>query len=572
MTEGPCPCSLPAPAESNATTLRYLVAVCLLPLTILWHQDNILFTGYGYIDPWLYLGYFNNLVEFKRNLLPGDPFGTHLSWILPGAAIHRLLPPLAANCVLHLGVHTLASVSLFLTLQWVVGARRAFAAAILFSLNPWVWSATAWDYPDGVSIAYCLLTMALLTWAARAPVRRWALVAAGMALAALVYSNSDWLVLAPLLPLYYVGLARAWHGIPPVRSFLVLCGWFGTGCVIATAALGAANFRLDGHFWFYATPVLEAFRRNLSPAPWRQGLWRSGAPSLWLLFAIAAAAAAIAVLVAEGRNAFRATTAAALLSWQFLGAAAWMIWCQARGNPLLGAQHRASILLPFIFLAIGARFWPELATARWRSYFLFCCGVTVVWSYAWYEEGTVWAFGLPYAAWTGIAALLAALVWRRFPGDLIFGVGGFFVLTALGVGPCYSGVDPHGYQDQYQALCRARERVEAFRQGHPVRFWYDKDGRAAPGASALMSTYSWNALLSQSFRTAPCGQEPAPATIIAVIVPDGSHGADFAASALNGCWLGKGLRVEPVETDTSQSGAASYRLSLLRVESVPGAR
>ena len=42
--------------------------------------------------------------------------------------------------------------------------------------------ATAWDYPDGIGIAYCLLTMALLSWAALAPLRRLALMAAGMAL------------------------------------------------------------------------------------------------------------------------------------------------------------------------------------------------------------------------------------------------------------------------------------------------------------------------------------------------------------------------------------------------------
>jgi len=113
MTDNTRPRSTLAAAESRATTIRYLAAVCLLPSIVLWHQDNILFTGDGYIDPWMYFGYFRNLVEFKRNLLPGNTIGTYLSWILPGAAVHKLFAPLAANCILHLGVHTLASVSLF---------------------------------------------------------------------------------------------------------------------------------------------------------------------------------------------------------------------------------------------------------------------------------------------------------------------------------------------------------------------------------------------------------------------------------------------------------------------------
>jgi hypothetical protein len=573
MTDDTHPRSVPAAAESRATTIRYLAAVCLLPLIVLWHQDNILFTGYGYIDPWVYFGYFRNLVEFARDLFPGNSFGGHLSWILPGAAVHKLFAPLAANCILHLGVHTLASVSLFLTLQWVVGARRAFAASMLFSLNPWFTFATAWDYVDGIGIAYCLLTMALLTWAALVPVRRWALMAAGMALAAMVYSNADWVMLSPLLPLYYLGLTRAWHGIPPVRSFFVLCRWFGPGCILVTVALAAINYWIDGRFWFYAAPLLGVFQRNSSPAPWWQGLWRDGAPSVWLLFAITAAAVSAVVLFGEGRSAFRGMTTAALFSWLFLGALAWMIWCQIRGNPLLGLPYRASILLPFSFLAIGARFWPELETARPRYYLLFCSVAAVVLGYAWLDEGSVMAARLPYPVWIGLAALVASLVLRLSPESMICGLASFFVFTALGVGPCYIGVEAHGYRNQYQALCRARERIETVRQGQPVRFWYDKEDRAIADATALNSTYSYSdSLLSQSFGTAPCGQEPAPSMLVVSIGSDPSHGSEFVASALTGCWSGKGLRVVPVETDTIPRGASSFRLSLLRVERVAGTR
>ena len=42
--------------------MRYLAAVLLLPLLVLWRQDNTLFTGSGYIDPWVYFGFFRNLI------------------------------------------------------------------------------------------------------------------------------------------------------------------------------------------------------------------------------------------------------------------------------------------------------------------------------------------------------------------------------------------------------------------------------------------------------------------------------------------------------------------------------
>ena len=61
--------------------------------------------------------------------------------------------------------------------------------------------------------------MALLTWAALVPSRRWALIAAGMSLAALLDTGAGWLPLAPIFPLYYAGLMWSWHQTPILRSF-----------------------------------------------------------------------------------------------------------------------------------------------------------------------------------------------------------------------------------------------------------------------------------------------------------------------------------------------------------------
>src|SRR5260370_13643612 len=133
---------LPAVPEGRGTAIGYLAAVLLIPWLVIWSQDNPLFTGYGYIDPWVYFGYFRNLVEFKRNLFFGSSYGANQSWILPGAALHTLFAPVTATSLLHLGVHTLATTSLFLTLKWVAGARRAFVTAMVFGVNPWFGAAT----------------------------------------------------------------------------------------------------------------------------------------------------------------------------------------------------------------------------------------------------------------------------------------------------------------------------------------------------------------------------------------------------------------------------------------------
>ena len=566
--------ALPAPAapESRATAMRYLAAVLLLPLIVLWRQDNTLFTGYGYIDPWFYFGFFRNLVEFKRKLFPGTSYGSRLAWILPGAAVHTLFSPVTANCVLHLGVFTVATVSLFLTLKWVAGARRAFLAALLFSVNPWLWFATGWDYVDGAAIAYCLLSMALLTWAALAPTRRWALLAAGMALAALVYVDLYWVALAPLLPLYYAGLTRAWHRTPLLRSFFALCRWFGAGCVAVTVALGAVNYFLDGHFFFYAPSVLEFLQPVSSRAPWSQGLWVDQAPAPWLWFAMVAAATSLVVLASGWwRRTGRGNAAPVLFSAQFLCALAWMACCQVRGNPVLGVPYRASDLLPFSFLAMGAWFWPGVEAVRPRAYVMICCCAAAALGIAWLDGAASLVAETPHALWVGAAALAASLAFRRRPAGMAFSLGGFFVITALMVGSSYGNLDAHAYRDQYQSLMGSRARIESIRQGHAVRFWYDEKDRAMPDAVALSSTYLWsNSLLGRSLAAPPCDVEVLPSMIIAVIAANRAHGTDFAVSALAGCWREKGLRAVPVETDTVNRESYTYTMPILRVEVVPG--
>jgi hypothetical protein len=602
----------PARPESRARAMGYLTAVLLLPIMVLWRQDNALFTGYGYIDPWIYFGYFRNLVEFKRNLFVGDPHGAHLSWILPGAVLHHWFPPVTATYLLHFGVHTLATLSLFLTLQWLAGARRAFVTAMVFSANPWLWAATGWDYVDGIAIAYCLLTMALLTWAARIPTRRWALIAAGMSLAALLDTGAGWLALAPILPLYYAGLMWIWHRIPIPRSFVVLFVWFGAGCFSMAAVFIVANRFLDGfavraswveqpRFWMaiiaaaVSAAILFLIRRQIRRAvsgpaplplivicglawialalitrgdnsPWR-GLGTDNGPAPWLLFPLVAAAMALAILYLERRNWRDGFSVPALLSLQLLCVLAWMTYAQLRGRPELSGFYSANKLLPFSFLVIGARFWPEVEKVRLLDYAIFCAVAAISLSYAWLGEGMTLVAGLPYAPWVGVAALLVPLVWLRFPEYLICTLGGFFVLTALGAGARYGGLDAHAFRDQLQTLGIARQRIEIVRQGRPVRFWYDDHDHARPDAVALSSTYDGEeSLLSRSFAAAPCDKDLSPSAVVAAIATDLSHGPNFFASALSGCAGGHGPRAALIEIDSFHRGPSGYVMSLLRIE------
>src|ERR1035438_8142406 len=234
----------------------YTLAVALLPLIVLWHRDNALYSPPWYGDSWFYLGFFRNLVEFKGSLFFDFYYGSRLSWVLPGFLIHSVFSVVAANCVLHLTVHIVATLSLFSTLRLTAGVRRAYLATMVFSVQPWLWAATGWDYPDGAGIAYCLLAMALLTRSALQPNGKWSLLLAGMALAAMAYAHLFLASLAPLLLLYYIGSAWAWRRTPPIQAAARLFLWAGAGLAIVTAAFGCINYVLDGNFWFYAPSIM----------------------------------------------------------------------------------------------------------------------------------------------------------------------------------------------------------------------------------------------------------------------------------------------------------------------------
>jgi len=487
----------PLPGPPGAASVRlwpYVVAVLLLPALVLWRQDNTLFTGVGYLDPWFYLGFFRNLANFKGSEFPFTYYGSRLSWILPGALIHSLFSPLAANYILHLAVQSVATVSLFTTLRLTAGARRAFLTTMVFAVNPWLWNATGWDYVDGVGIAYCLLTMALLTTAVVRPVKRWTLLAAGMALAAMVYSNLFWVALAPLLPLYYIALAWMWRRTPAIRSFLSLCLWFGAGCAIVTVVFGGINHLLDGHFWFYAPSVLFALALVSQTNPWFQSIWTGHALVPWLWFSVIAGGAGLVLLPYRLRRPLTGSNAASVLFLaQCLGAIGLMGYMQFRGSPALGLPFYASYLLPFTFLVIGTSFWPAAEKISQARYVLICCIAAVTFGVVWYDYATLilptWQAALRQVLVGGCLLALGLALRQRTVGILaaIAGLAIFISLARFGM-----PTDPHAYRQQYETLMRARERIETIRNGGYVRFWYDAHDPDVQDFDALSSTYLWS--------------------------------------------------------------------------------
>ena len=117
----------------------YLIVILIIPFLVLLRDVNTIFTPIGYIDPWVYFGFFHNLILYKGVLFPLTYYGSRLSWILPGYLVNLLFSPLAANDILHLGVFYIAAVSLFLTLKRTADRRTALLATIAFGFHGYLW-------------------------------------------------------------------------------------------------------------------------------------------------------------------------------------------------------------------------------------------------------------------------------------------------------------------------------------------------------------------------------------------------------------------------------------------------
>lgn len=578
--------------DKSARVWPYLLAVLMLPLIVLWRQDSMLFPPLGEIDRWVYLGFFRNLINFKQALFPGTYYGSRLSWILPGYAIHALFSPVTAYYILHLMVHSVATVSFFTILRHTAGVRSAFLATLVFGVNPLLWFATGSDYVDGVGVAFCLLALAMLTRSAIMPVSRWSLMLAGAAVAGSVYSNLVWAAIAPVLPLYYIALVWIWHRTSPIRSVLSLCLWLGVGFAIVTAAFAGINYVLDGDFWFYAPSLRAVSAFGLRNNPWFVSIWTPNGLQPWLWFQAVGTLTAI-VMMAKALLSFRMRKEVAvrdevvvLFSVQLLLVLGFMAYMQNHGTPLLGLRFYSSYLLPFAFLVIGASYWSALEKLGQQTYVLICCGAAVVFGAVWFDYAghltPIWPAAVRQTAWIGGCAFAMALILRRRPAGVLLALTGSAILASdLRFVPRFvspAGVlqappqSPHEYRDVYERVMHSRENIESVRNGNPIRFWYDRHDPAVRDYIALNSTYLYQySLLGPDPAKRACDDAVETGALIVVLSRDDAV-PEAARRKLTDCWAKFGIAATVAGIDAVNSEDGPYTMTILKASEVPSVR
>jgi len=168
-----------------------------------------------------------------------------------------------------------------------------------------------------------------------------------------------------------------------------------------------------------------------------------------------------------------------------------------------------------------------------------------------------------------------ALVLRRRAVGILLAIAGFAVLTSevrFTSIPFTSEIRnqipaaPHLYRQDYERLMHARERIEAIRNGHGIRFWYDAHEAGFLDYLALNSTYLYlYALQSAEFPQGACIAAAEPANVV-VVLSSNARMPEIARTALRNCWRGSGLTSVVEEVDVQKPAGGPYSMAVLEAK------
>jgi len=333
-------------ANAHMWYRRFHYACILLTPLIQWYVNPNLFVtqAIGWLDPWVYTGYFLSLPSHLRMF--GDTYyAGRLAWLLPGFALHQMFSPVVATYVLHLSFLYALVFAVYHLVSTALNRRAGMLAAIMFGWNPTILAALSWDYVDGAGIVFIVLSLLCLERLSRDPGRKWGFaLAAGASMAAIISSNLFLIVVWPVLTVFFlirVGSVR-W------RSVAVALLLTGTGAAITLAGLGLVHARLGGSFLFLRASFRQTRELLTVPNIWRADSYIWVLQAMWLALPMAATIGALTTFGFRRRaDSFAAAIHVSLL----LTLGIWLLW-EARGLPVLFIPYYASYLFPFSLLAI----------------------------------------------------------------------------------------------------------------------------------------------------------------------------------------------------------------------------
>ncbi len=395
---------------------RLLAVPLLLPFALLAVDPNWIFSG-PFRDTWIYYGYFNNLSQYASEFSQ-HYYASRLSAILPGWVAHHLLPPLAANLVLHLALYWAAVFSFYTLCKLHLDRGVALLATLALGCHPFFLLAIGWNYVDGFGITYALAALALLALATHRSRWRLCLVLAGAAAMAMVTANLFYAVYLPWLAAYFLAVPAGTERRPLPQSLLLT----GAGAAGLFVVFGAVNRAFGGPFLYLLSSLRFSYSATQQPNPFREATYQWLAKAAWLALPAAVCVGAV-VLLARLRGEPDAARRRFLVftQVQLLAFAALMAGLQLHADMgVLQYVYYGSLLLPPVFLALAGQIAEVLQETRPRVLAL----LAGVWGLALALPNPVDADPVSLQRWIGspvvlsllLGLVLALVLWLRARG------------------------------------------------------------------------------------------------------------------------------------------------------------
>jgi hypothetical protein len=461
--------------------------------------------GNGYIDPWLYTGFFlslpDHLIVFGRSY-----YATRLSWLLPGYAVHQIFPPLIANYVLHIGFFYILLAAVYCLIKSGINRTTAFVVTLLVAWTPQVIAAMSWDYVDGAVITYFTVSLLCLEKASsNVHWTRWS-VAAGAAMSCMVIANLVGTFLVPICGLFLmlrVSLAR-WRRTGEIVSIA------GAATVATFAVFSFASWQLGGR-WLFLAGSFDYVNRNIFlPSPYDPTgtAWLTNAH--FLVLEAAAALAAALTLTSRQRN---PGSFAGVMQVVFLVAAVWWVIQSVLWTRSIHVPYYTSYLVPLGLIAlvlIPASPLSKLASLQQRDAITFelatlavliCAHLLVFrWgelSYSAASRALAAAFpeAPPINAISAFAICAVALVSMRFVRSRWFQWPAFVLTLWIGYGSMpgyFLPADRPNVKEDYSIVVSAHRYLwEHLDNNRVLSMWYALSPDEQRPLRSIASTYLW---------------------------------------------------------------------------------